>query len=241
MNRRKERFIENFVFVMFPVTLLVACTTNGTNSDPLATTEETLSIIENERPIVYAKQSDLMFTNVLTEQVNDTAKQMSWSIGESEEDKYVIISPSMHLAVYKTSQSKEEDMKESLQTANLKESYAVTFPDKSVYRFESDAYDINHEDLRSLKEHAEFLIDNPQFNLTVSGHTDHTGSDDHNQVLSEQRAQLVTEILLTFGAPETQIIVDGYGETVPLNSVNNLDENRRVELEYSKALMVSVM
>lgn len=249
MNYRKERWIENFVLIMFPVTLLVACTTNGPDqvtTNDLATKEETFSIVQNENPIFYANHNDLKFSKALTKKVNEPSEPMSWSIGEAEDDKYIIISPSMHLAVYKTSSENEESGPESItQTSysktNYKESNALNFPDKSVYRFPSDTYDVDKEDLDSLKEHAAFLINNPQFNLTVSGHTDHTGSHSHNQLLSEQRAKLVMEILLTFGAPQSQIIADGYGESVPVNSVDNLEENRRVELEYSRALMLSVM
>jgi len=45
---------------------------------------------------------------------------------------------------------------------------------------------------------------------------------------------------VTYGAPQTQLIVDGYGETLPV-SQDNLEENRRVELEYSQTLLLSSM
>ena len=57
---------------------------------------------------------------------------------------------------------------------------------------------------------------------------------------SEQRAQLVADVLLTYGAPKSQLIVDGYGETVPV-SQDSLEANRRVELEYSQSLLLSAM
>jgi peptidoglycan-associated lipoprotein len=113
-------------------------------------------------------------------------------------------------------------------------------PEKYIFRFESNGYNIAADDMTSLKQHAEFLLHNPNFSLTVNGHTDSTGSSAYNQKLSEQRAQFVADILVTFGAPQAQLIVDGYGETVPV-SRNKLEENRRVELEYTQTMMLSAM
>ncbi|WP_455375387.1 OmpA family protein [Kaarinaea lacus] len=244
MNYRKVRFIEKFVYLMFPATLLIACTTNGTDqmaSDKLTSAEETLSIVREENPIFYADENDLRFGKALIEKVNTSSNELSWAIEESNDDKYVIVSPSMHLAIYKTTQGVQQDMQDSIHNANLKESNALNFPEKSVFHFNSDVYNLDEKELESLREHAEFLSNNPQFNLTIKGHTDHTGSAEYNQILSEQRAQLVMDILMTFGAPIAQIIAEGHGESVPLNSIDNLEENRRVELEYSRALMVSEM
>ena len=244
MHYRKVRFIEKFVYLMFPATLLIACTTNGTDqiaSDKLTSAEETLSIVREENPIFYADENDIRFGKALIEKVNTSSNESSWTIEESNDDKYVIVSPSMHLAIYKTTQGAQQDMQDSIHTANLKESNSLHFPEKSVFHFGSDVYNLDEQDLVSLREHAEFLSNNPQFNLTINGHTDRTGSAEYNQILSEQRAQLVMDILMTFGAPIAQIIAEGHGESVPLNSIDNLEENRRVELEYSRALMVSEM
>lgn len=243
MNYRKLRFVENLILLMFPISILVACTTNGTDqsNDKLTSAEETLSIVRNESPVFFADEKDLKFGKSLIENMNETYNELSWAIEESTGDKYVIVSPSAHLAVYKTSNGVEADMQDSVQTAHLKEGNAITFPGKSVFHFGSDTYNISEEDITALQEHAEFLRNNPEFNLTISGHTDYTGPVEYNQVLSEQRAQLVMDILITYGAPAAQVIAQGYGETVPLKAIENLEENRRVELEYSRALMVSKM
>ena len=244
MNYRKVRFFEKFVYLMFPAALLVACTTNGTDQvteEKLTSAEETLSIVREENPIFFANENDIKFGKALIEQVNATSSQPSWAIEQSSDDKYVIVSPSMHLAVYRTTQGTQQDMQDSVQTANLKESYALDFPEKSIFHFVSDGYNLEEEDLDYLRAHAEFLVNNPEFKLTINGHTDHIGSAEYNQVLSEQRAQLVMDILMTFGAPVSQIYAEGHGESVPLHSLDNLEENRRVELEYSRALMVSEM
>ena len=68
---------------------------------------------------------------------------------------------------------------------------------------------------------------------TVVGHTSTEGDADHNQDLSERRAQAVVDELVARGMPADQISSEGRGETEPL--VRESDEasrsiNRRVEI-----------
>ena len=214
MNRRKERLIENFVFIMFPVALLVACTTNG--NDKLAS-ESGLPMQSGstEYNIGLSTTTPDDFTNALATNMGDNNDELSWSVDKFNEDQYVIVSPSFHLAIYKPG-SNDVEHNDAIQMANLKESNSIAFPDKSVFHFETDDYNANQVDLAFLKEHAQFLLNNPQFTLTISGHTDHIGAEDYNQKLSEQRAQFIADLLVTYGAPTTQLIVDGYGESVPV-------------------------
>lgn len=235
MNIRQERFIETFLLIMFPVTLLVACTTNGDETQ--ANNESGIfnyAEIAHETGIL--KTSALPHGNTMTDQ---SEQDQSWSILKGNNDQYVMVSPSMHLAIYTPSTDNVEDG-DTVRIVKYNEKPAFAMPEKYTYSFDSDDYNIATDDLGSLKEHAEFLLRNPNFTLTLSGHTDHTGTHDHNQKLSEQRAQLVADVLLTYGAPKSQLIVDGYGETVPV-SQDSLDENRRVELEYSQTLLLSAM
>lgn len=70
--------------------------------------------------------------------------------------------------------------------------------------------------------------------ISVKGHADSTGSDDHNQDLSERRARSVRAYLIEQGVPGSRIIARGYGESQPKAS-NNTPEgrqlNRRVEIQ----------
>jgi len=244
MNYRKLRYIENLILLMFPVSLIVACTTNGTDQTTpknLTSSDAGYSSTKSENPYFKINQSDFVFTDALTQKASTGNEDMSWSVGEATSDQYVIVSPAMHLAIYKTTKELKQDQEESVQTADLIEPAGGILPGKSIFHYGLDAYNLDRQDLTALREHAEFLQNHPEFNLTVSGHTDRIGSAQYNQKLSEQRAQMVKDILITFGAPETQIVTDGYGETQPMTSADNLDENRRVELEYSRALMISRM
>lgn len=239
MNRKKERFVETFVTVMFPVALLVACTTNG-NDTTVSKQDTPVGINQPTSSVDTIATSALPFGSALSKQSSDTEEELTWSIDQQDE-QYVMVSPSLHLAIYKPSQPSADDMddNEPVQMVKLNEPNELKKLEKYTFRFDSDNYNIAKEDLAELKAHAQFLIDHPNFTLTVSGHTDHTGSKAHNQKLSEQRAQFVADILVTYGVPKSQLIVDGYGETVPVS--DKLEENRRVELEYSQALLLSSM
>ncbi|NMH60652.1 OmpA family protein [Alteromonas ponticola] len=70
--------------------------------------------------------------------------------------------------------------------------------------------------------------------LMIKGHTDDTGSDQHNQTLSERRAEAVKSQLTSYNVNPTRITTVGLGEfkpKVPNDSAANRQMNRRVELE----------
>ena len=69
--------------------------------------------------------------------------------------------------------------------------------------------------------------------IEVAGHTDSTGSDSYNQMLSQQRAQSVSNILIQNGVKPVRIDTVGYGESRPIASNSTpagREQNRRVEL-----------
>ena len=69
--------------------------------------------------------------------------------------------------------------------------------------------------------------------VEVGGHTDSTGSDEHNLKLSTARAGSVQDYLVGKGIRALQIVARGYGESRPIASndaAEGRSENRRVEL-----------
>ena len=77
-----------------------------------------------------------------------------------------------------------------------------------------------------LKEYKSTMIE-------VAGHTDSTGSESYNQMLSQQRAHSVTGVLTREGVEPVRIDTVGYGESRPVASNANPSGrqlNRRVEL-----------
>ena len=75
-----------------------------------------------------------------------------------------------------------------------------------------------------------------EFNKTtiqIEGHTDSTGSDSYNQLLSERRASSVRDFLLNQGIEPRRTRATGYGERQPVASNETAagrEQNRRVEL-----------
>ena len=79
-----------------------------------------------------------------------------------------------------------------------------------------------------------FLNLNPTLHIEISGHTDDVGTDDANQILSENRAKAVYQYLISNKIAPDRLIYKGYGKTQPLAS-NATDDgrqtNRRTEFK----------
>ena len=69
--------------------------------------------------------------------------------------------------------------------------------------------------------------------IQIDGHTDSTGGDSYNQMLSERRASSVRDFLLNQGIAPARTRATGYGERYPVASNETAagrEQNRRVEL-----------
>ncbi|MCJ7579188.1 MAG: OmpA family protein [Candidatus Aminicenantes bacterium] len=92
-------------------------------------------------------------------------------------------------------------------------------------------FDIDKSDLRpvsrtNLAELAKILNKYPDTNILIEGHTDETGSDDHNMTLSKDRAQSVALNLATLEVESARFSITGYGETQPI-VMNDTPEGRQ--------------
>jgi outer membrane protein OmpA-like peptidoglycan-associated protein len=71
--------------------------------------------------------------------------------------------------------------------------------------------------------------------VDVLGHTDTTGTNEHNQLLSERRASSVAGYLSSRGVDSARMATRGFGETAPIYSPDDTDvkkaANRRVEIK----------
>ncbi len=70
--------------------------------------------------------------------------------------------------------------------------------------------------------------------ITITGHTDSTGSEAYNQKLSERRAQAVADYLKSRGVNPALLNVVGMGELAPIadnNTREGRQMNRRVEID----------
>jgi outer membrane protein OmpA-like peptidoglycan-associated protein len=97
--------------------------------------------------------------------------------------------------------------------------------------FELDSAQISPDAGQVLQEIADAARDRPGSSLIVEGHTDTSGTREHNQALSDARARAVADVLVRAGVPRSRIRSEGLGESQP--AVNTGDEvreprNRRV-------------
>ena len=73
----------------------------------------------------------------------------------------------------------------------------------------------------------------PNSRFQVEGHTDNVGTREHNQRLSQGRAQAVVDYLISKGVDRSILEAVGYGEDRPVVSNSTLEgraQNRRVQL-----------
>lgn len=84
---------------------------------------------------------------------------------------------------------------------------------------------------------AAYLVKNPLLYIEIGGHTDNTGGEEQNKILSEKRANTVADYLITKGVELTRVTFKGYGSTKPIAN-NSTEEgkkqNRRVEFKVIK-------
>ena len=93
--------------------------------------------------------------------------------------------------------------------------------------FEIDKYDLSETSEVELRNVFELLRDNSSIRVEISGHTDNTGSDKHNQQLSENRAKAVVDYLANLGIKADRMEFKGYGETQPVAG-NEVEEDRKL-------------
>jgi outer membrane protein OmpA-like peptidoglycan-associated protein len=73
---------------------------------------------------------------------------------------------------------------------------------------------------------------NHSLNVTVNAYTDSTGSEEKNLELSQARADLAKEYLVSKGVDADSVTATGHGETNFINEENPSSiENRRIELD----------
>jgi len=99
--------------------------------------------------------------------------------------------------------------------------------------FDTDSAVIREESKQTLDRIVSVLKNKPDWQMTIEGHTDSTGSAAHNQTLSEKRAQSVRDFLSAAGIDATRLKAAGFGASKPVAG-NDTElgraQNRRVEL-----------
>ncbi|MBT9392417.1 PD40 domain-containing protein [Hymenobacter sp. NST-14] len=99
--------------------------------------------------------------------------------------------------------------------------------------FDVNQFELQPKSRTELNRLVGFMKQYSEVQVEVSGHTDDVGSDDDNQVLSQNRAKSVYSYLVSQGVSAQRLRYRGYGESKPLmpnDSDEHRQQNRRIEL-----------
>ncbi|WP_428264365.1 OmpA family protein [Haliangium sp.] len=103
---------------------------------------------------------------------------------------------------------------------------------KQTIYFETAKATIKPVSFALLDEVAQVLVDNPEIQVRIEGHTDSRGSPEFNMRLSSDRANSVRQYLIDHGVEADRMDAKGYGESAPIadnGSAAGRAKNRRVE------------
>ncbi len=138
-------------------------------------------------------------------------------------------------------QAHDAEMRASQLETELKELNAKKTDRGLVITLGDVLFDTNKAQLKSggtrnLEKLAGFLKQYPQRQAKIEGYTDSVGSADHNQELSDRRANAVRTSLVNMGVSNDRITTHGYGKESPVASNDTpagRQMNRRVEIILS--------
>jgi len=137
-------------------------------------------------------------------------------------------------------QAKEIAQIPGAEVKRVGEGINVTF--ESGVLFNVDQANISPSAETKIKNLAEVFTKYPDSYILIEGHTDATGSAEHNMELSEKRAKAVAEYLQSQKVSPDRIKTAWYGETQPKfpnDTEANKAQNRRVEFAiYANEAMI---
>lgn len=120
-----------------------------------------------------------------------------------------------------------------LQTRDTARGLVVNMPD---VLFDFNKYTLKPAARERLARVSGIVLAYPDLRLEIEGHTDSIGSDEYNQTLSEKRAAVVRDYLISSGVTTANVVARGLGKSDPVadnGSAAGRKLNRRVEMIVS--------
>jgi outer membrane protein OmpA-like peptidoglycan-associated protein len=108
----------------------------------------------------------------------------------------------------------------------------INFAAKNVF-FATGSYKLLPKSFKSLDAVVDLMKADASLMIDIDGHTDAQGSDESNQVLSDNRAGAVKNYLISKGVDASRLKSTGYGETKPVAdnaTAAGRAKNRRTEM-----------
>lgn len=131
------------------------------------------------------------------------------------------------------------EMQRDLQGAKVErvgEGIKITFD--SGILFDIDKSDLRSASRTNLENLAKILNKYPDTNVLIEGHTDITGTADHNLVLSKDRARSVAGYLAVQNVGTPRFTTMGYGASQPV-ATNDSSEGRQANRRVDIAVMAN--
>jgi outer membrane protein OmpA-like peptidoglycan-associated protein len=131
------------------------------------------------------------------------------------------------------------EMKRDLAGAKVErvgEGIKITFD--SGILFDVNKATLKPASMENLKKLADILQKYEDTNILLEGHTDNTGSDEHNLELSRLRSQSVANYLASLQVNPSRFTIMGYGEAQPI-ATNDTDQGRQANRRVDLAVMAN--
>jgi outer membrane protein OmpA-like peptidoglycan-associated protein len=131
------------------------------------------------------------------------------------------------------------EMQRDLEGAKVErvgEGIKITFD--SGLLFDVDKAALKPQSKENLQKLASILQKYEDTNILLEGHTDNTGSDEHNLQLSRLRSQAVGNFLASLKVNPARFTIMGYGESQPM-AANDTAEGRQINRRVDLAVMAN--
>jgi type IX secretion system PorP/SprF family membrane protein len=105
---------------------------------------------------------------------------------------------------------------------------------RHVY-FDFDKAELRSESFPYLNNLANWMVNHPEYNIKIDGHTDNRGTVEYNNELSKNRIFSVLHYMEDRGVSATRIAHAWHGESMPIatnKTEQGMQQNRRVEMQW---------
>lgn len=188
-----------------------------------ATTERKVA----ELSVAQAKaDSDTLRLNARTREADAAKRQANASNSQAATARQRALS----------AEERTNDLEAQMRDLNAKQTDRGMVMTMGDVLFDTDHAQLKSGGERSVGKLADFMNRYPERQVLIEGFTDSTGSDSHNQDLSERRAEAVRDSLLRRGIGSQRLSTLGHGEENPIannGTASGRQMNRRVEVLLS--------